>query len=423
MPEATGSVPRAPLDPYRAFVLRLEAPLPPTGGGSLEGTTLAVKDNIAVGGLPCRAACPALPDAPAPEDAPVVAALRAAGAAVAGLANMHELALGVTSDNPWSGRVENPRLPEHLAGGSSGGTAAAIAAGLVDAGLGTDTGGSVRIPAAWCGIAGLRPTTGRYPGAGIVQLSSTFDTAGPMAPTVVGVDRLDAALVGRRPAAPATLEGLRLAVHRPYFYEALEPSVARAMEDTLARLRDAGCALVELELPGLAELIDACHLPIVLPEIAAYWRTVAREELGLSLADLARRIASADVRAVFERLAAGDLPSEVHHRQALERDRPRLRRLYAEAFARSGAAAFVAPCTPIGPPRVLGPERYGFEGPLFATATRNTLPASCAALPSVCLPVPVPAAAPVGLLLDGRHGEDERLLSIALAVEALAAAS
>jgi mandelamide amidase len=381
--------------------------------------TLAIKDNIAVAGLSTRAACPAVPDAPSSADAPVVTRLRQAGGVILGHTNMHELALGITSDNPWSGRVDNPARPGHIAGGSSGGTAAAIAGGLADAGLGSDTGGSSRIPAAFCSIAGLRPTTGRYPGESVLQLSRTFDTVGPMARTVADLDRLDAAITGRSVVPPADLSGLRLAVHRAYFYDDLEPAVAAALERTLGLLREAGCEIVEREIPGLAKLVEACRFTIVMPEIAEYWTSFAARELGISFAEFAARIASPDVRARFVDLAAGRLPSGEDRRVALERDRPHLRQLYADEFARTGAHAFVAPCVPITPPRVLGPGSYDFEGPLFDVVTRNTVVASCAALPSLCLPVPVPTEAPVGLLLDGPHGEDEQLLSVALAVERL----
>jgi mandelamide amidase len=408
------------LDEYRAFLSLVENPFEGAVSGPLAGMTLAIKDNIAVAGMPTRAASPAVPAVTAASDAPVVARLREAGGVILGHTNMHELAFGITSDNPWSGRVDNPAMPGHLAGGSSGGTAAAIAGGLSDAGLGSDTGGSSRIPAAFCGIVGLRPTTGRYPGDGILQLSRTFDTAGPMAGTVVDLDRLDAALTGRPPVQPVDLAGLCLAVHRPYFYDGLEPTVAAALEETLRVLREAGCEIVEEEIPGLAELVEACRFTIVLPEIAEYWTSFAARELGSSFAEFAARIASPDVRARFVDLAAGRLPSGEERRVALERDRPHLRQLFARSFTATGAAALVAPCVPIAPPRVLGPGSYDFEGPLFDVVTRNTVVASCAALPSVCLPVPVPSATPVGLLLDGPHGEDERLLSIALAVEQLA---
>jgi indoleacetamide hydrolase len=408
------------LDEFRAFVSLAERTAGSPPPGPLSGMTLAVKDNIAVAGLATRAACPAVPDVPAKADAPVVSRLRDAGGVILGHTNMHELAFGITSDNRWSGRVDNPARPGHLAGGSSSGTAAAIAGGLADAGLGSDTGGSSRIPAAFCGIAGLRPTTGRYSGEGILQLSSTFDTAGPMAKTVADIDRLDAALTARPPVQPADLSGLRLAVHRPYFWDELEPGVTAALEATLDRLREAGCEIVEREIPGLADLVDACRFTIVLPEIAAYWTDFAAEKLDISLAEFAQRIASPDVRARFTELAAGRLPTNDERLIALERDRPHLQQLYAEVFAETGAAAFVAPCVPIVPPKVLAPGRYDFNGQLFDVVTRNTVVASCAALPSLCLPVPVPTEAPVGLLLDGPHGEDEHLLRVALAIESLA---
>lgn len=408
-----------PLDDFRAFVSLIENPGEGALAGPLEGMTLAIKDNIAVAGLSARAACPAVPDVPASADAPVVTLLRRAGGVILGHTNMHELALGITSDNPWSGRVDNPARPGHLAGGSSGGTAAAIAGGLADAGLGSDTGGSSRIPAAFCGITGLRPTSGRYPGEGILQLSSTFDTPGPMARTVADLERLDAVITERSPGEPANLAGVRLAVHRPYFWDGLEPGVEAALEATLGLLREAGCDIVEREIPGLADLVEACRFTIVMPEIAAYWTAFAEEELGISFPEFAGRIASPDVRERFELLASGNLPSDEDRLVALERDRPHLQQLYAGYFAETGAAVLVAPCVPITPPRVLGPGSYDFDGPLFDVVTRNTVVASCAALPSLCLPVPVSTDAPVGLLLDGPHGEDERLLQVALAVESL----
>ncbi len=419
MTEDSPSPKLEPLDDFRAFVSFVGKPAENIPAGPLDGMALAVKDNIAVAGLSTRAACPAVPDVPAPADAPVVTLLRQAGGVILGHTNMHELALGITSDNPWSGRVDNPARPGHLAGGSSGGTAAAIAGGLADAGLGSDTGGSSRIPAAFCGIAGLRPSTGRYPGEDVLQLSSTFDTVGPMARTVADLDRLDAVITARSPGEPGNLVGLRLAVHRPYFFDELEPGVAAALEATLGLLREAGCEIIEQAIPGLADLVRACRFTIVMPEIAAYWTAFAEEELGVSFAEFASRIASPDVRARFEELAAGRLPSDEDRRVALERDRPRLQRLYADYFAETGASALVAPCVPITPPRVLGPGSYDFDGPLFDVVTRNTVVASCAALPSLCLPVPVSTEAPIGLLLDGPHGEDDRLVEIALAIEAL----
>jgi indoleacetamide hydrolase len=378
------------------------------------GLGVAVKDNVDVRGMPTRGASPALPETPATDDAPVVAALRAAGMRVVGKTNMHELAFGVTSENPWSGTVENPALPGHIAGGSSGGTAAAIAGGLVDAGLGTDTGGSSRIPAAFCGVVGFRPTTGRYSSRGVLCLSETFDTVGPMGRSVTDVEQLDAALVGRPRLAPATLDGVRLAVPRAFYCDDLGPEVSTAFEAALARLREMGCVLVEQDVPNLTDDVRHWHLTIVLYEAEHIWRAHARS-LGRSLAELADAIATPRVAEIFRRLAAGEGPSEDAYRVAADRQRPATRQWLADYFAATDVVALVAPAVPITPP-LSEPRSDAEEGALFELLTRNMLPATIAAQPSVCLPIGG-AGPPVGLLLDARPGDDEALLALALAVE------
>lgn len=389
-----------------------ESPQPATDG-PLAGLRVAVKDNVDVAGMPTRAASPALPHVPAAADAPAVAVLRAAGCRIVGKANMHELAFGITSENPWSGDVRNPRLPGHVAGGSSGGSAAAVVAGLADVGLASDTGGSARIPAAMCGVAGFRPSTGRYPGDGMLRLSRAFDSVGLIARTAAEIELVDAAIAGRPRLEPATLAGVRLAVPGGFYLDGLEPPVAQAFEAALARLSDAGCELVEADVAGLDAGAKDVHLTIVLHEAEQIWRAHA-EARGTTLRALAAAIATPQVRELFARLGAGEAPPEDAYREAHDGARPALKQAFADYFAETGAAALVAPAVPIAPPRS-GPRPAEAERRLFDLLTRNMLPATFAEQPSICLPIG--SDVPVGLLLDGRPGHDERLLSLALAFE------
>src|SRR5215472_1468957 len=182
--------------------------------GPLHGLPILLKANIGTANAPTSAGTPALKDFRPAADAPVAAKLFSAGAIMLGKTNMHELAYGITNNNGAFGAVHNPYNPLLIPGGSSGGNGAAI---------GTDTGGSVRIPASLCGIVGLRPTVGRYSRTGIVPLSGTMDTAGPMARSVEDLVLPDSVVTGQRgPVQPATLKGLRLGVRRGFFYENLD---------------------------------------------------------------------------------------------------------------------------------------------------------------------------------------------------------
>src|SRR2546428_4463467 len=153
------------------------------------GDAVAVKDLVDVQGMVTTAGGVILPDVPAPEDAPVIKRLRQSGCAIVGKANLHEFAYGVTSINPHYGTVRNPHDTRRVAGGSSGGSAVARAAGLCDWAVGSDTGGSIRIPAALCGVAGFKPAFGSVDIAGVIPLSKSLDTLGPMAPTIAETAR------------------------------------------------------------------------------------------------------------------------------------------------------------------------------------------------------------------------------------------
>ncbi len=390
--------------------------------GSLDGVALAIKDNIDTADLPTTGGTRAL-KGPATADAPPLARLRDAGALVAGKTNLHELAFGITSNNAAFGPVHNPYDPNLIAGGSSGGTAAAIAAGIVPAGLGTDTGGSVRVPAALCGITGFRPTVGRYPVGGVVPLSSTRDTIGPMGRTVTDVALLDAVMAGERyslvrPEATA----LRIGVPRRILWEGLEPEIATRCEAALARLSDAGVTLIETDPEDIWVDNTAASFPIVLYETMRELPTYCGAR-GVTFADLLVGIASPDVRGILEsQMGEGAMP-ETAYRAALDIHRPAMQRNWAKWFAADNLNGALFPTTPLSARAIGADETVRLNGadlPTFATYIRNTDHGSVMGLPGISLPLPGDGL-PVGLELDGLAGQDRALLGIAARLEGLLA--
>src|SRR5260370_18991095 len=227
--------------------------------GPLFGLPIPVKDSVNTKEYPTTGGTPALRHFRPTEDAPVVATLRGAGALVLGKTNLHELSYGWPSNNQAFGAVRNPYDQSRIPGGSSGGTAAAVAARLAPLGVAEDTEGSIRVPAALCGIAGFRPTTGRYSTRGCVPISPLFDQVGPHARNVADLALFDSVVADDwHPLEAARLDGLRLGVVRDYWFADLAPEVERLTELALAKLKAAGAQIAETRWPGLKRLI---HLP------------------------------------------------------------------------------------------------------------------------------------------------------------------
>ena len=401
---------------------------------SLAGLPIVVKDNINTKNLPTTAGTAALRNVQPKSNAPTLQKLIDAGAIVFGKTNMHELAFGITSTNltSFAGPVKNPYDTTRIPGGSSGGTAVAIAARIVPSGLGTDTGGSTRVPAALCGIVGLRPSVGnggaerRYDGAGVVPISHTRDTVGPMGRSVADVALLDSVITGSPQASVVPLRGLRIGVPAS-FWDGLDVQVAVVMATARARLQAAGVVFVDVDIPALAEVNAkvsfqlALHEPIA--DIPAY--LAATGVTGIGLAEVAAGVASPDVKGAFGAMLADAFGKD--YDAAMRTHRPRLRSLY-DGYFRSGvldAMLFpttIAPAAPIDLANGSGKVSVngGAAVDTFATFIRNTDPGSNAGIPGLSLPAALTnSGLPVGMELDGPVGSDARLLGIGLAIESL----
>jgi len=374
--------------------------------GSLRGIPLCVKDVIDVAGMPTTAGTAAWrrrPDA----HAPAAARLRAAGAVVVGKGHTNELAYGIDGRNPHHGDCRNPRDPGRITGGSTSGPTAATVAGLALGGLGTDTTGSLRVPASLCGAVGLRPSLGLVPRAGVLPLAWSYDVVGPVARTVADCALLLEVLLDRPLARSAhRLDGLGVGVVAELSGDRCQPYVEAAMETAAGVLRRLGARVRTVSLPLLAHARDA-HNPVQMAEAAAVHRH--------HLAELAPRCAP-DVR---QRLLAGALVPAATALTAARARRALVDATHA-TMDRERLDLLLAPTTPgVAPP--LDAETMDVRGrpvPLRAALTSLVLPASQLPGPTLALPLGEHEGLPFGMQLTGRPGTEPLVLRAGVAYEA-----
>ncbi|KMO29528.1 amidase [Methylobacterium aquaticum] len=351
------------------------------------GPRVAVKDTIDIAGIPTRAGSRALADAPpASTHAEVVERVLAAGCRIVGKTNLHELAFGVTGLNDWTGTAPNPLFPGRVPGGSSSGSAAVVAAGEADFALGTDTGGSIRIPAACCGVFGMKPTFGRVSRAGVAPAQTTLDCVGPFAATMPWLVRAMAVIDPR--FAPVSLPAPRIGL---VTVEA-RPEIAAAVERAVAA---AGLAAHSTTLPGLSAAFEAGLTVINAETFAAFGHLLARspgepEMIGPDVAGRLRAGAGTSLTALA----------------AAEAVRAAFR---AEVDARLDEAdVLVLPTLPDLPPTLA--EARGDRSAVFLTTLVR--PFNLSGHPALSLPLPLGPGRVAALQVIGRRGGDETVLAV-----------
>ncbi len=380
--------------------------------GPLHGVPISLKDLFDVRGSATTAASRVRQDHVADRDAPSVAALRHAGAVFIGKTNLHEFAFGTTNEDSAFGPARHPHDPSRSPGGSSGGSAASVADGMCFASMGSDTGGSIRIPSAACGLVGLKPTTGELSTEGVVPLSATLDHIGPLCRSVEDAAILYDVLRGgnaRTAGKPIDPRALKLAIPRKYFLAMLDPQVASAFDAACDRLRDAGATLEDVSIPHAGD-VAGVYLPIVLPEAAAYHaKTLERRPDDYT--------PNVRIRLEMGRYVLGE-----DYVRAL-RGRELIRREVDAALDDVDGLflpALAIPAPTIGVPMV---NIGAAEEPVRNVMLRCTQAFNLSGHPAIALPCGITTdGLPVGAQIVGGYGDTAGLLRVARAVESIVAA-
>ncbi|MBX3207066.1 MAG: Asp-tRNA(Asn)/Glu-tRNA(Gln) amidotransferase subunit GatA [Labilithrix sp.] len=415
--------------------------------GPLAGVPIALKDALCMRGVPTTSGSKMLEGWRPPYDATVVARLRAADALLPGKTNLDEFAMGSSTESSAYGPTRNPVDPTRTPGGSSGGSAVAVSAGMSPASLGSDTGGSIRQPAAFTGVVGLKPTYGRVSRFGLVAFASSLDQIGPFATDVRGAARVLSVIAGHDPkdmtsltadlgdyeaACGASVRGLRLGVPEEYFAEGLDPEVEASIREAIAALETDGCTVRPVKLPHTRHAV-ATYYVIATAEASSNLARFDGVRYGLRVEPkpASGKSQGSALRAMYGATRDAGFGPEVKRRILLgtfvlsagyydayylkaQKVRTLIRRDFDAAFA--DVDAIVCPTAPT-PPFKLG-EKTSDPLSMYLSDV-YTLPASLAGLPAISVPcAPTRAGLPVGLQIITRSLEETTALSLAAAVEA-----
>lgn len=396
----------------------------------LLGVPIGVKDSYLTKGLPTSLGLDTLADFVPQEDADAVRAIKDAGAIVFGKNNLVEMSYGLTGHNERYGQAKNPHARNRVTGGSSSGSAASVAAGIVPVALGGDTVGSIRVPASFCGVVGFKPTTGRWPRNGVAPISHTLDTTGAFARSVQDCVLVDQVVTGAQaaefPDDGYDLKGARLAFAPRQFLDLVDSEVETRFREAVRRLRDAGVEVIEIDLgDDFNALVQT-----------ATWGIFAHETRG-AISEFLRRH---DIPTTFEAIHEGLKPqlrqawehivlpggagatSVEAYQTALKATRPEIQRRLETAFVSHGALAILQPTTPCTAPLIeeQATVRIAGQEVSYLALANHTVSASSVGLPGISLPVGLSRAGlPIGLELDAPLGSDRALLSLARRIESL----
>jgi aspartyl-tRNA(Asn)/glutamyl-tRNA(Gln) amidotransferase subunit A len=387
--------------------------------GPLHGIPIALKDNFFVKGVRCTNGSKLFSDHVPDCDSAVTEKLREAGAVIVGKTGMHELAFGITSNNIHFGTIRNPHHHERIPGGSSGGSGAAVQSGMVFMAMGSDTGGSIRIPAGYCGTVGLKPTFGRVSGFGMFPLGYSLDHPGPLTRTcrdatetlnaIAGYDRRDAATSPRpveniRLEDPPYMKDERVGIPEDFFFDRIEPGVDKAVKNALRRIEEQGATLVPVKLPDMTALNTIGRI-LVMAEAAA----------GLEPYHLSRRSdISPEVLALLDQ---GRMISATQYVNA-QRARRQLAREFAKVWKKVGI--LFTPTIPMGAPPI-GPSTVtlgGIEEDVRAATTKFVRPFNVLGVPALSVPCGMTEEnLPAGVQIIGPPFGERKVLSAGAALE------